>query len=145
MKQLELQLNKRLLIVEYETEAETTIDFALMKAFNNPKVMKFGLTLKPICKGSDLTEELAEELVQIFDLSYFVDYNGHSPRCYVDTALESFISAIESKGCYWENPLGVSTEEIRQRHGDASDMFNEWLEYEKKTFNPSKCLIFEIL
>ena len=66
MKQLEITTNKRLLIVEYETEAELAIDYALMKTFNNPKVMKFGLVLKPICKGTDFTEEVAEARLEMF-------------------------------------------------------------------------------
>lgn len=89
MKQLELELKKRLLIVEIEKE-ELVASMLVNDFFPN-------LKLEIICEGSELTEEIADELVDIFDLGYFVDYNHHNPRSYKFTALESFISAIEAK------------------------------------------------
>ncbi|MEE6130250.1 hypothetical protein V2E39_22820 [Chryseobacterium arthrosphaerae] len=121
MKQLEIKTNKRLLIVEIEM-AEIVASMLIGDFFPNYQ-------LEFICKGADLTEEVAEDLVETL-WKGFKNYNEKEPvgnyqRFVVKNALESFISAIESKGWYWENPLGVSTEEIRQMHGDASDMFKE--------------------
>lgn len=154
MKQLEIKTNKRHLIVEYETEAELAVDFALMKAFKNPKVMKFGLTLKPICKGSDLTEEVAEDLVEIL-WKGFKNYNEKEPvgnyqRFVVKNALEAFISAIESKGCYWgENPLQktkpTSDLSFYESEEDYEIALAKWKEAESWTFHPEKCIIFEIV
>lgn len=151
MKHLELQLQKRLLIVE--SEDDKIISYFLWNDGEMHQRIKF------ICKGSELTEEIADEYVEIFDLGFFVDYNGHSPRCYVLTALESFISAIEANGYYWgENPEGEEpmiddftyifhqnngAETINWDHYDFAT--KQWQESESKTFNPEKTLIFEIL
>lgn len=137
MKQLQLELKKRLLIVEMTGELDTANVFS----WNNQPVEK-------ICKGSELTEDIAKGFLhQSIHTGLFAHYVKDIPvntYCY-KTALEAFDAVIYAYGYHWKNPLGISTEEIRQRHGDASDMFNEWLEYEKKTFNPSECIICEIL
>lgn len=124
MKTLELNLNKRLLIVEMTGELDTADVFS----WNNQPVEK-------ICKGSDLTEDIAYEMVDGFDLSYFVDYNHHNPRAYKLTAIESFISAIQSKNYHWgENPLeNCQWKELEE------------LNAKSRTFNPSKCIIFKLL
>ncbi len=126
------------------------IDFRNSKAEKVISLNGNDVKIKAICKGSDLTEEVAYNLIErTIEIktgkTKFYNYKDVIQLPYYNKALEALISAIESKGYHWENPLGVSTEEIRQRHGDASEMFKEWLEYENKTFNPSKCLIFEIL
>lgn len=164
MKTLELHLNKRLLIVEYETEAEITIDLALMKAFNNPKVIKFGLALKPICKGSELTEDIAKGLVDsrqsnFFDREYYWDYR--KKRFSISkNVLESFISAIESKNHHWgENPVKKPIKYNYGYHDNINVLdtppewdedcyyedLDKWQEAKSQTFNPTKCIIFEIL
>ncbi|MGG7470786.1 hypothetical protein [Chryseobacterium arthrosphaerae] len=146
MKQLEIKTNKRLLIVELPDDQEARYKEDVIYKIDEEQ-SKYSLLPKGefilICKGSELTEEILwKDKNEFEDFSIlWIESNGTA----LTHRLEAFISAIESKGYHWENPLGVSTEEIRQRHGDASDMFNEWLEYEKKTFNPSICLIFEIL
>lgn len=135
MKQLEIKTNKRLLIVEpnNESEYEDIIngDFRF------------------ICKGPDLTEDIAYEIVDGFDLSYFVDYNHHNPRAYKLTALESLISAIQSKNYHWgENPVSLEREKTYRNMGDtfkADGILKAWRESESRTFNPSQCIIFEIV
>ncbi|MDQ1855735.1 hypothetical protein [Chryseobacterium sp. WLY505] len=154
MKQLEIKTNRRLLIIESES-GNYAYDYRVDEKGPHP--------IKKICKGSDLTEDIAEGLVNIFDLSYYVDYNGHSPRCYVDTALESFISAIEAAGYHWgENPVkeprmsdygwyasghpeedsGWMYEEGENKYYESLKLFEE---AQSRTLNPSKCIIFEIV
>lgn len=110
-----------------------------------------------ICRGDELTEDIAYEMVDGFDLGYFVDYNHPNPRAYKLTALESFISAIEATGYHWgENPVKYPDKNNPKYYdapfnGDgfyqeiySSDIV-DWKNSESRTFNPSKCIIFEIL
>lgn len=137
MKSLELSLNKRLLIVEREFH---TINGSYS---DNGKMH----TLKLICKGSDLTEEIAKGLVEqkrVFDtpaVFFFKNYKNEFSDCM--TARESFISSIESNGWYWgENPEKKShfnPEEFIQEE------YDRYMEAESRTFKPSKCIICEIL
>lgn len=148
MKQLELELNKRLLIVGFEDKDEAA-EIMLSEEFNKNK--------KFICKGPDLTEEIAEDLVHGFDLGYFVDYNHHNPRSYKLTALESFISSIEANGFWWgTNPVQYPDKNNHKYYDEpfdgkgfyqeiySSDIL-EWKNAESRTFNIDKTLIFEIL
>ena len=56
-----------------------------------------------ICKGSELTEEIASELVELTIMNLTYGDNKHKYRSYVnynlgfDNAIESFISAVKSK------------------------------------------------
>lgn len=130
MKQLELNLQKRLIIVE--SDSNFTIDSSI----------------KLICKGSDLTEEIAKGLVEPLWNNYknYLEDNNERPvgnyaRLAKQTALESFISAIEAQNHYWgKNPLGDYNTVIK-RH----IVTGTWQEFEDKTFNPEKTLIFQIL
>lgn len=148
MKQLQLDLNKRLLIVEYETEAECAVEWALMHAFKNPNIVKHGHKVNPICGGSELTEDIAKGLVEIIWNGY-KNYNEKEPvgnyqRLVVKNVLESFISAIEAAGYHWgENPVKFKENEMNweKRHKNRI----EWERAESRTFNPEKCIIFEIL
>ena len=131
MKTLELQLKKDVLIV----------DLPNIDVNSKPKIIQdnFGFLIyfkikghKPakieiphtffdyknyknyefLCKGSELTEEIASELV-----NETIIYEKHKVKCYryrsyrdgfvaFDNAKESLISAVESKGFYWlENPI----------------------------------------
>ncbi|WP_027380818.1 hypothetical protein [Chryseobacterium daeguense] len=83
MKHLDLQLQKRLLIVEGDL-------------FEIPKYTQLWLDNKiiRICKGSELTEEIAKGLVDKLG-DYIRNYKD--PDDYYKTALESFISAIEAQ------------------------------------------------
>lgn len=132
MKSLELSLNKRLLIVED----------GFMYYYN-------GSPLKYICKGSDLTEDVVKGFIEFkwmptWGAKDYVNENNH-----FTSALESFISAIESKGYHWgENTVSLEREKIYRNMGDtfkADGILKAWREAESRTFNPSKCIIFEIV
>lgn len=153
MKQFEITTNKRLLIVEMTGELDTADVFS----WNNQPVEK-------ICEGSELTEEIAKGLVEIL-WNGFKNYNEKEPvgnynRLVVNTALESFKSAIESKGYHWgENPVKYPTKE---NYGYSENInvldyppewdeecyhedMDKWKVAESRTFNPSKSIIFEIM
>ena len=88
------------------------------------------------CKGSELTEEIASELVENktkhkFENKVLTFYNCKN--------LESFISAVESKGFHWlENPIEKPIEE-NFNLGDIHTGFyhkkhKKWQVAEDKTF-----------
>lgn len=145
MKTLELSLQKRLLIVEGDM-----LEFKLNdKRWLNDQLFK-------ICKGYELTEEIARNLVNpLWD--YYKNYLesdssdvGNYKRLIKNTALESFISAIEAQGYYWgENPIQSTVPTSDLNFYDNIEVYhhclNVWQEAESKTFNPEKSLIFEIL
>ena len=85
MKTLELDLKKKVLIVDLEDNEATHI-----------KGYEF------LCDGSELTEEIASELVEehymngIRSYEIYNDYRYNDSR-WLDNAKESFISAVESK------------------------------------------------
>ena len=85
MKTLELKLKKDVLIVDLEDNEATHI-----------KGYEF------LCEGSELTEEIASELVNSDNDYGVIMYQNYrtTSMCYFDeqiNALESFISAVESK------------------------------------------------
>ena len=97
MKTLELKLKKDVLIVDAEG-LEITQGLIFNK-FGNYNLSCYEF----ICKGSELTEEIVSELV-----NETIMYERHKVKCYryrsykegfvgFDNAIESFISAIESK------------------------------------------------
>lgn len=128
MKQLELTTNKRILIVEFIEIPEVYkfhkgflfFKFKKENEYNDGAINVGFEKIKEICKGSDLTEDIANVIVekkQVFDtpaVFFFKNYKHYIRDCI--TALESFISAIESK---------------QKENGIAIDL--------------SKSLIFEIL
>ena len=135
MKKLELKLKKYVLIVE--NEFENKIDFI----DNELGIFYF------LCKGSELTEEMASELVDYWqnmanDGFIFENYKDNIPKKL--TAIKSFISAVESKKFHWlENP--IPTPEIQGGYaedgsfigGYDDNWIKEWQEAEEKTFkNP---------
>lgn len=108
---LELELKKDVLIVEiprladYEfinRECKYLIVGKEEIKLNASTLDKFEV----ICKGSELTEEIASELVEEHYMSgvrsyeIYNDYRYNDAR-WLDNALDSFISAVESKGFYW--------------------------------------------
>lgn len=160
MKQLTLELKKRLLIVECESG---NYAHDIQHDENGPKPIKL------ICKGSELTEEIARDLVNpLWD--YYKNYLesdssdvGNYKRLIKQTALESFISAIEAQGYYWgenliekptmekygwysansqEEESGWMYEEGEEKYYEA---LKEYEEAESRIFNPEKTLIFETL
>lgn len=159
MKQIELELKKRLLIVE----ADNATVVGQYEADVN------GRHIELICKGSELTEDIAKsfsievEALNPIDGTYSICYPlagrviNATPK-----ALESFISAIESKGYSWgenlvekptmekygwytansqEEESGWMYEEGEEKYYEA---LREYEEAESKTFNPKNTLIFEI-
>ena len=127
MKTLELDLKKKVLIVE--NEFENKIDFIDYEL----GIFYF------LCKGSELTEEIASELVEEHYMSgvrsyeIYNDYRYNDAR-WLDNALDSLISAVESKGFYWlENPI----EKPKYYDKILTKNCLIWQEAEEKTFkNP---------
>ena len=148
MKILELQLKKDVLIVEIPRLADYEF---INRECKYLKVGKEEIKLNAstldkfevICKGSELIEEIASELVDksIYTglYAHYVDKIPVNTYCY-NSAIESFISAVESKGFNWlENPCGRNRpcfndySSLIQYNGDVK----EWQEAEEKTFrNP---------
>ena len=116
MKTLELKLKKDVLIVDVDKSFnhfkiyDDEIGFIFTENCIPRKELLKG-SYKFLCKGSGLTEEIASELVD-----ETIMYEKHKVKCYryrsyiegfvgFDNSIESFISAVESKGFYWlENP-----------------------------------------
>ena len=133
MKTLELELKKKVLIVDLEDDKAGFIngnyDF--------------------LCDGSDLTEEIASELVKttwIHDkkiLCKYKNYNSEGDGSYF-SAVKSFISAVESKGFNWlkHNIKPFSLYDPRSKTGchdleEEEIVKKQWQEAEEKTFkNP---------
>ena len=153
MKTLELKLKKDVLIVEIPRLADYEFINKECKYIKvgNEEIKLNASTLDKfefLCKGSDLTEEIASELVDNFKLDfnksfyvfkdYTMDWNKFSK------SIPSFISAVESKDFHWlENPIpepeiqGGYTEDGSFIGGYDDDWINEWQEAEAKTFkNP---------
>ena len=106
MKTLELDLKKKVLIVETDNKCDITINKdGIYFYFLNGLVKCFKGNYNIFCKGSELTEENASELVDIkydnYDIEWYKDYriiNDGTEDDYVFLiAKESFISAVESK------------------------------------------------
>ena len=139
MKTLELKLKKEVIIVE--NEFENKIDFI----DNELGIFYF------LCKGSELTEEIASELVEehymngVRSYEIYNDYRYNDAR-WLDDAKDSFISAVESKGFHWlENPISRPINyELWAKYGDYTQYGKKlteeclkWQEAEEKTFrNP---------
>ena len=107
MKTLELKLKKDLLIVEVDKSFnhfkiyDDEIGFIFIENSIPRKELIKG-SYKFLCKGSELTEEIASELVEehymngIRSYEIYNDYRYNDSR-WLDNAKESFISAVESK------------------------------------------------
>ena len=152
MKKLELKLKKDVLIVEIPRLADYEFINKECKYLKvgNEEIKLNASTLDKfefLCKGSDLTEEIASELVELTIMHLTYGCNKHKYRSYVnynlgfDNALESFISAVESKEKFWlENPIGnkpMSYNLPLYKIGNRCDKLKKWKEAEEKTFkNP---------
>ena len=147
MKILELKLKKDVLIVEIPRLADYEFINRECKylKIGNEEIKLNASTLDKfefLCKGSELTEEIASELVDYWqnmanDGFIFENYKDNIPKKL--TAKKSFISAVESKGFYWlENPI----EKPKEYKSLAYFLMNkhkvkQWQEAEEKTFkNP---------
>ena len=131
MKTLELKLKKDVLIVQPDERGNINSWIAL-----HSKKWNF------ICLGSELTEEIASELVD-----ETIMYEKHKVKCYryrsyregfvaFDNAVESFISAVESKGFYWlKNPIDEPNKYVQKcmSFENLSNQFKLFDEKEEKT------------
>ena len=151
MKTLELKLKKDVLIVEIPRLADYEFINKECKYLKvgNEEIKLNASTLDKfefLCKGSELTEEIASELVEEHYMSgvrsyeIYNDYRYNDAR-WLDNALDSFISAIESKDFYWiENPISLERVRIYESVGDtfkSNGIKKIWQEAEEKTFrNP---------
>ena len=147
MKTLELKLKKDVLIVEIPRLADYEFINRECKYLKvgNEEIKLNASTLDKfefLCKGSELTEEIASELV-----NETLMYEKHKVKCYryrsykegfvgFDNAIESFISAIESIGFYWlKNPIGnkpMSYNLPLYNIGNRYDNLKKWQEAEEK-------------
>ena len=145
MKTLELKLKKDVLIVDAEGLEITQA--LIFNKFGNYNLSYYDY----ICKGSELTEEIASELVEEHYMSgvrsyeIYNDYRYNDAR-WLDNALESFISAVESKEKFLletpiEKPINY---DLWAKYGDFTQYGKKltkeclkWQEAEEKTFkNP---------
>ena len=105
MKTLELKLKKDVLIVEVDKSLnhfkiyDDEIGFIFIENSMPRKELIKG-SYKFLCKGSELTEEIASELVDYWqnmanDGFIYENYKTNLPK--KKSAVESFISAVESK------------------------------------------------
>ena len=148
MKTLEIKIKKDVLIVDLPIDAKNVYMSGNSIIYNTDK----SCIAKPInddymflCKGSELTEEIASELVEehymngIRSYEIYNDYRYNDSR-WLDNALHSFISAVESKGFYWlENPIDEPNKYVQRcmSFENLSNQFKIFDEKEEKTFrNP---------
>ena len=145
MKTLELKLKKDVLIVDAENGFnhfkiyDDEIGFIFIENGIPRKELVKG-SYKFLCKGSELTEEIASELVEmeysgLYKKSFYIDYDR--PSLLLKFAKESFISAVESKEKFWlENPIEIIERGEDTEHNRVLNQ-NEWQEAEEKIFkNP---------
>ncbi|MDR3026037.1 hypothetical protein [Chryseobacterium sp.] len=157
MKQLQLDLKERLLIVELPNKdcefggllKNRNLYFFTEKMNSQedyPVCYPLPYDCEFICLGSKITEDIAKGFSVIVRNSHneqgFIDYKCEQDEIVYDpgfiTAVHSFISAIESKGFHWGESKGL----IKYKHVPNSPMYKE---SESRTLNPTKCLIFKLL
>jgi len=150
MKTLELKLKKDVLIVEIPRLADYEF---INRESKYLKVGKEEIKLNAstldkfefFCKGSELTEEIASELVNttwIHDIKIlckYKNYNSEGDGSYF-SAVKSFISGIESKKFHWlENPIEKPINRDEYYKSEKVDSFEillqQWQEAEEKTFH----------
>jgi len=153
MKQIELKLKKRLLIIEKIITANgEEIDISESMIFGIEKMVK----AKFICKGSEVTEDLVKGFIEYDNEFELFQYYLDTVPIMGDTALNAFKSAIMNNGYYWgenpfeypKQPLFINANLNGFSENDVVDFKYEqhqFNEAELKTFNPEKTLIFEIL
>ena len=150
MKTLKLDLKKKILLVEVPT-----IDMyeanKLLKGDKDLTLLVTSKNYKFLCKASELTEEIASELVESWEsvakdgTIVHENYKNGVPK--YRTALDSFKSAVESKGYYWgecpiEKPYPVNIGCAKVVH---KSKYGQWEESQSRTFNLENTLIFEEL
>ena len=147
MKTLELKLKKDVLIVEIPRLADYEFINKECKYLKvgNEEIKLNASTLDKFeffCKGSELTEEMASELVETHkNCKRYIDYTIKERNRFFDLSIPSFISAVESKDKFWlENRIGnkpMSYNLPLYKIGNRCDNLKKWQEAEEKTFkNP---------
>ena len=155
MKTLELKLKKDVLIVEIPRLADYEFINRECKylKIGNEEIKLNASTLDKfefLCKGSDLTEEIASELCHNIGNCLTIEGNAYlddeHDEEYFEFAKEAIISAVESKGFHWlENPISRPRNyELWAKYGDytqygivLTEKCLKWQEAEEKTFrNP---------
>ena len=136
MKTLELKLKKDVIIVD--AIIQYIADGIIFQKFGVKTLSEFEF----ICKGSELTEEIASELVKttwIDDNKKLCKYKNYDleGNGSLTSSLKSFISAVESEGFHWlENPIKHPKD--YEVFPDSLSLFAEQeklhLEAEEKTF-----------
>ena len=150
MKTLELELKKKVLIVEIPRLADYEFINKECKylKIGNEEIKLNASTLDKfefLCKGSELTEEIASELVDYWqnmanDGFIFENYKDNLPKKL--TANDALISAVESKEKFWlENPIQNTKPTDDISFYDSLEQkelaIKKWQEAEEKTFkNP---------
>ena len=150
MKILELDLKKKMLIVEIPRLADYEFINKECKYLKvgNEEIKLNASTLDKfefICKGSELTEEMARELVDYWqnmanDGFIFENYKDNLPKKL--TANDALISAVESKEKFWlENHVQNTKPTDDISFYDSLEQkelaIKKWQEAEEKTFkNP---------
>ncbi|WP_294288510.1 hypothetical protein [uncultured Chryseobacterium sp.] len=156
MKSLELQLKKRLLIVEAgEIEEMINVEPGYdPQQLKDKKVMVVRSNMNFICSGSDLTEEIAEGMVQGMNVAGFCRtgihfYNYCKKQFYNISAIDSFVSAIEACGHWWTNPQTEPLANILNLNGqqrcDFKNRMERYLHHVSRTFHPERTIICEIV
>ena len=152
MKTLELKLKKDVLIVDAENGFyifkiyDDEIGFISIENGTPRKELVKG-SYKFLCKGSELTEEIASELVDYWqnmanDGFVYENYKDNLPKKL--TANDAFISAVENKDFHWlkHNIKPFSLYDPRSKTGchdleEEEIVTKQWQEAEEKTFkNP---------
>ncbi len=146
MKTLKLKLKKDVLIVDLPIDAKNVYMSENSIIYNSDKsciVKPINDDYEFICKGSELTEEIASELVDYWqnmanDGFIFENYKDNLPKKL--TANDALISAVESKGFHW---LEKECDNQFCENGKVDVGYNTFLdcqvceEIEEKTFkNP---------
>ena len=130
MKTLELKLKKDVFIVQPEETGNM-----------NSWISLYSEQWDFICLGSELTEEIASELVETHkNCKRYIDYTIKERNRFFDLSIPSFISAVESKGFYWlKNPIDEPNKYVQKcmSFENLSNQFKLFDEKEEKTFkNP---------
>lgn len=141
MKTLELKLKKDVIIVDIPIDAKNIYLSGDSVVFNTNKsciIKSLNGNYEFLCKGSELTEEIASELCFNIGNSLTIEGNAYlddeHDEEYFEFAQDAIISAVESKGFYWlENPI----EKPKYYDKILTKNCLIWQEAEEKTFrNP---------
>lgn len=159
MKTLHLTLAKELLIVEVPENSELTAIgnnenvYYAIKHDGEEKytIVANGKDYKLLCKATDLTEDIAEGLVEkVMNGHHFQNYNSKEIiDRWCKSALNSFKSAIEANGFHWgRNPYKNDWDELCEWgyvaiDGKTCSKSDRYEKAKDKTFNLKQTLIFE--